>query len=530
MRRRAAAALGPTGVATVLRLAPSRLDRQGARVDAPTLAPKPKPLALTPTLAPPDPHQVIDDPAALPGPPGSPPPPSPPPSPGGSDDELPLACFGEPDPHEATRVPVNINIGRHERRTRACSHYTRPLFAVHIAALENALDIDTRAQAPFLRMLWRHCYGYGVDDLFGAEVDDPIDDEILADAVLLRSGHMPEDHPRRERAITVNMAFERVFRNMHMGWGEWEEPLSAIHALAVWLCAHRVDGLEAMLDADLFNVGDWLFNNMGDVQPRTVSLLAIAAIDACSPEAVALLLSRGACPHANVPYEDLCASKEAAGMEGLANLDVAGLWCGSECAKMRILCLFSEHGGYALGAETIYHDAGNMNASYKCKALFQDQLDRASDTARARWHGVMARVAIVSFWRRAAAAPDSKAAKAAIARVAKRARLQELPPPPAPSPPPFGSPSEPGDSTAEVRVRRRHTLTLTLTLTHDPLTLTPDPNPQPGDQRPRRPARPARLAAALAAALGGWQRQRRQRGGRGSGSRGTKRFVGPVEK
>ena len=338
--------------------------------------------------------------------------------------ERPLACFGEPDPDETTRVSVNINIGSFERRTRACNHYARPLFSVHVSALENALGVDICAQGSFLRMLWRHCHGYGVDDLFGAEDDDPIDDEILADAVLLRSGGMPDDHPRRERALAVNTAFQRVFSSMCMGWNEWEEPLSAIHTLAVWLCTHRVDGLVVMLDADLFNVGDWLFSNMGDVQPRTVSLLAIAAIDACSPEAVALLLSRGACPHANVPYEDLCGSKDATGMDGLANLDVTGLWSGPECAKMRILGLFSEHGGCALGAESIYHDAGNMKAFYECNAFSQDQCDRESETARARWQAVMARVAIVSFWRRCAAAPDSKAAQAAIARVAKCARTQ----------------------------------------------------------------------------------------------------------
>ena len=47
---------------------------------------------------------------------------------------------------------------------------------------------------------------------------------------------------------------------------------------------------------------------------------------------------------------------------------------------------------------------------------------RASARAKQRWHNVVAAVAIVAFWRRLAAEPDSKAARAAIERCAKRAR------------------------------------------------------------------------------------------------------------
>ena len=57
-----------------------------------------------------------------------------------------------------------------------------------------------------------------------------------------------------------------------------------------------------------------------------------------------------------------------------------------------------------------------------CNQLFQEELERASRDARQRLETVVALVGIVSFWRRVAASPDSKAAKAAIARVAKRAR------------------------------------------------------------------------------------------------------------
>ena len=91
-----------------------------------------------------------------------------------------------------------------------------------------------------------------------------------------------------------------------------------------------------------------------------------------------------------------------------------------------------------------WHPAGVLFVNTVTDAL--DLVDRTKrHWAKARV-AITACVAIVSFWRRAAAEPDSKAAKAAIARVAKRARLHQLPPP-APSPPPFGSPSEPGDST-----------------------------------------------------------------------------------
>ena len=57
-----------------------------------------------------------------------------------------------------------------------------------------------------------------------------------------------------------------------------------------------------------------------------------------------------------------------------------------------------------------------------CSKLFDAEIQRNQADARQRLETVVALVGIVSFWRRVAAAPDSKAAKAAVARAAKRAR------------------------------------------------------------------------------------------------------------
>ena len=62
--------------------------------------------------------------------------------------------------------------------------------------------------------------------------------------------------------------------------------------------------------------------------------------------------------------------------------------------------------------------------SAACSRLFDVECARKSAIVKQRFETVVTLVGIVSFWRRVAAAPDSKAAKAAIARAVKRARTQ----------------------------------------------------------------------------------------------------------
>lgn len=108
----------------------------------------------------------------------------------------------------------------------------------------------------------------------------------------------------------------------------------------------------------------------------------------------------------------------------LAALDASGCWTNKTDVKLVILTALAKAGGEMCDAHTEYqHYKKSHKAEFDlCSGLFGDEIRRIQSYARQRFETVVALVGIVSFWRRAAAAPDSKAAKAAIARAVKRAR------------------------------------------------------------------------------------------------------------
>ena len=112
------------------------------------------------------------------------------------------------------------------------------------------------------------------------------------------------------------------------------------------------------------------------------------------------------------------------GPGALACLDVRGEWPAFPADKLAILTALANAGGEMCDAWSEYQsDKEAHKAEFElCSKLFDAEIQRNQADARQRLETVVALVGIVSFWRRVAAAPDSKAAKAAIARAAKRAR------------------------------------------------------------------------------------------------------------
>ena len=203
-----------------------------------------------------------------------------------------------------------------------------------------------------------------------------------------------------------------------------------VRELIKWLMNADLDCLTFLIRQGILHVGEDLFppctqewKEDGDVG-EAESLLSLAAKDACSPAAVRLLLDHGADPNGElVPRSFNGGYLPTCGPGALACLDVRGEWPAFPADKLAILTALASAGGETLEACEEYRNAtGHEAARAVCNQLFQEELERASRDARQRLETVVALVGIVSFWRRVAAAPDSKAAKAAIARAAKRAR------------------------------------------------------------------------------------------------------------
>ena len=134
-----------------------------------------------------------------------------------------------------------------------------------------------------------------------------------------------------------------------------------------------------------------------------MSLLGLAVFDAQSPEAVKMLLRRGANPNGLLNHKPCAIMGGEFGTEALAfSVEVRG----------KVLAALLEGGADPGGflATTIQPTAVE-------DAVLTAACERASARARQRWRNVVAAVGIVACWRRLAAEPGSKAAAAAISRV-----------------------------------------------------------------------------------------------------------------
>ena len=190
-----------------------------------------------------------------------------------------------------------------------------------------------------------------------------------------------------------------------------------LRMLYTHLLKHYLPGMELLLDLDYAHVGQQLFPMFKRLCWEggcRMSLLGLAVFDAQSPEAVTMLLRRGANPNGLLNHKQCAMMGSEFGTEALSlSADVFD----STEVRGTVLTALLEGGACPGGflATTIQPTAAE-------NAALTAACERASTRARQRWRNVVAAVGIVACWRRAASEPGSKGAAAAIARSHKRAR------------------------------------------------------------------------------------------------------------
>ena len=261
------------------------------------------------------------------------------------------------------------------------------------------------------RRMWKYCYPDN------AIVYDPYDDaafQQLEDD--MRSGLFNSDVYKR------SMAAERE--------------------LLEWLMEEDLDNLGDLLDAGHVHVGANLFERHisphyymanfegGDAE----SLLAMAAKDVCSPEAVRFLLDRGADPNSELVHLGINVDLPMDGPGALAWNDINDHWCraatvavarssdqsdgafaaahaADTAIKVEILTALANAGGEISEACRAYHGREGFETQFDaCEVLF-DAKERAD--RKRRWENVVALVGILSFWRRWTYRRGSRAAQRA---------------------------------------------------------------------------------------------------------------------
>lgn len=310
------------------------------------------------------------------------------------------------DPHHFRARPWPVVLGGHaDLRTKARRYPSRgrdqlSSFAVMVDCLEETKDgvhglfDDER----WRKRMWSYCDGSGTSDDFMSEAAD--------DAFLELEEDMRYDDEWSDRPCAAERCLLEFLMEHH------------IPSLTVLL-----DGGHVHLDNDLFEPCTMEWQSFSGGEPE--SLLAMAAKHICSPEVVRLLLARGADPNAELVHLSFNgAMLPTCGPGGLAWNDVNRHWCGDEAKKVEILTALGEAGGEMFDVYNAYWSCEPpLHAQRALSAcLYNAEIARKRADAKQRLETVVALVGIVSFWRRAAAAPESKAAKAAIRRVAKRAR------------------------------------------------------------------------------------------------------------
>lgn len=259
------------------------------------------------------------------------------------------------------------------------------------------LDFDLFAQESWREKMWTRYNNGDLDDLMNSDADDAFDD------------------------IKDEMCADGTFGN---------DTSDAVREMVRWLMTHDLANLKSLLKRGLLHV-NLTFTSYDQEFPRSgyagaESLLALAASEVCSPAAVRLLLDHGADP--NVELVHRLGDVVVRGPGGLACQDVRRDWTNNATNKRAILTALANAGGEMCDAYSEYVNCQHTNrpwihdAFQLCSTLLSNEQRRNYSYIRHRFENVVALVGIVSFWRRAAAAPDSKAARAAIARVVKRAR------------------------------------------------------------------------------------------------------------
>jgi hypothetical protein len=219
----------------------------------------------------------------------------------------------------------------------------------------------------------------------------------------------------------------------------------ALRMLYEWLMLHRLDGLELLLDRDYAHVGIGLFpwaKHLSFESGCRQSLLGIAALDACSPEAVRMLLGRGANPDGMLNRKPCAIEGPECGAEAFAIHEMGALGHQTdavETTSISILEALLEGGSEPIGPLCIYQHAldrkppSETERGVQIKAAFEKRIalcllhsKHRETRARQRFANVVAAVAIVSFWRHISSAPGAQGAKRASAGFHDAAKRQVI--------------------------------------------------------------------------------------------------------
>ena len=205
-------------------------------------------------------------------------------------------------------------------------------------------------------------------------------------------------------------------------WNDMRRPYAAERELLEWLMEHDLPSLVILLDAGHVHVGANLFYPYRSPHfppmyqgGEAESLLAMAAKHVCSPEAVRMLLDRGADPNSELVHLSFNgADLPTHGPGALAWNDVHHHWSGGTAEKVEILTALVDAGGELFNAWDAYNGrVGYEDEFAACDALVSPMLDRQDADKRAdrkwRWETAVALVGIEYFWRRVTYLPGSKA-------------------------------------------------------------------------------------------------------------------------
>lgn len=287
-------------------------------------------------------------------------------------------------------------------------HYIAPTAAYRIDVLAEELEYNVWEDEH-----WRKLIGIYVNC---AELED--------DSIPYADKQSTDDEWDEFQELFEDGSYSRE----HGAWGYWDIPdhhegeYHELRLLYTHLLKHNLPGMELLLDLDYAHVGQQLFPMFKILCWEggcRMSLLGLAVFDAQSPEAVKMLLRRGADPNGLLNHKPCCIMGGECGTEALSlSADVFD----SKEVRGQVLAALLEGGADPGGflATTIEPTAAE-------DAALSAACERASARARQRWRNVVAAVGIIACWRRLAAEPDSKAAVAAVARARKRARRARKP-------------------------------------------------------------------------------------------------------
>lgn len=212
------------------------------------------------------------------------------------------------------------------------------------------------------------------------------------------------------------------FDEIH-GDDEFLDENPSLRMILAWCMLHRLDILGVLIDRHIVHVGCMLFpkwnghfHNDGCRQ----SLLGMAAIDCQSAAATKFLIERGADPNGCLNKHSCDVMGYVCGAEAVAQRDAAGDWrefvanctVPSPSTALEVMQVLFDAGCDTFGARMAYSEK-----THEQTAVFLAADAKRSGEIRQRWENVVAIVAIVSAWRRFAAAPDGAGGTRAVKRL-----------------------------------------------------------------------------------------------------------------